>query len=197
MYCKNCGKEIQEGTVCSECIVKSEENITETKSVSDNTIHTNEALTSEEAVAKAKEDKRDMIIGLAVIVIIIVVIFSFISWIFSGCSASDDDYISAARNIISKQLKAPSSAIFSNERIIEQDDYDRTIVALTVESQNSFGGYVTNNCYVLITEYNSDDDTFTYNTVTGVHIVDAGFDFLEDTYIKKLKESTNWNKPLE
>ena len=108
----------------------------------------------------------------------------------------DEDYISAAETIISKQLKAPSTAIYSDENIEAQDDYGRTIVSLTVESQNSFGGYVTNTCYVLIESYDTEEDTFTYNAATGVYISDFG-DSFSDTYISRLKESTDWNKPSD
>ena len=114
----------------------------------------------------------------------------------SNGKAKDEDYISAAETIISKQLKAPSTAIYSDENIEAQDDYGRTIVSLTVESQNSFGGYVTNTCYVLIESYDTEEDTFTYNAATGVYISDFG-DSFSDTYISRLKESTDWNKPSD
>lgn len=194
MLCKNCGKEIGEGAAfCPECGTKVEKDKTE------NTPFTKigtDSVSSADSAAKSKEDKQNTIIGLAFIAIIIGVIILVCSLIFSGETASDDDYISAAKTVISKQLKAPSTAIYSDEKIEAQDDYGRTIVSLTVESQNSFGGYVTNSCYVLIESYDTDEDTFIYNAVTGVYLSEFG-DRYADTYIDKLKESTDWNKPLE
>lgn len=194
MFCKNCGKEMKNGSAfCPECGTKVEqdktENIPFTKIGTD-------SVSSADSAAKSKEDKQNAIIGLVFIAIIIGVIILVCSLIFGGGAASDDDYISAAKTVISKQLKAPSTAIYSDEKIEAQDDYGRTIVSLTVESQNSFGGYVTNSCYVLIESYDTDEDTFTYNKATGVYVSEFG-DSFADTYIEQLKESTEWDKPLE
>lgn len=194
MLCKNCGKEIRESAAfCPECGTKVEQDKTENTPFTK--IGTN-SVSSADSAAKSKEDKQNTIIGLVFIAIIIGAIILVCSLIFSGGTASDDDYISAAKTVISKQLKAPSTAIYSDEKIEAQDDYGRTIVSLTVESQNSFGGYVTNSCYILIESYDTDEDTFIYNEVTGVYLSEFG-DRYADTYIDKLKESTDWNKPLE
>lgn len=181
MFCKNCGKEIKNGDdFCRECGTKTEE-------VSVNNANAI-AVTAE---TPKKKYPAKLVIGAIIAVIVIIVIACSV-----GGTASDDDYISAAKTVISKQLKAPSTAIYSDEKIEAQDDYGRTIVSLTVESQNSFGGYVTNTCYVLIESYDTDEDTFTYNAVTGVYLSEFGDNFA-DTYIDKLKESTEWDEPLE
>ena len=195
MICKNCGKEMKDSAAfCPECGAKVDRSASEDNPSA--TIETN-AVTSAESVAKAKENKKNkLFVKLVLIDAIIIVIGLIFACVFASDTASDSDYISAARTVISKQLKAPSTAIYSNEKIEAQDDYGRTIVSLTVESQNTFGGYVTDTCYVLIESYDTDEDTFIHNPVTGVYISDFG-DRYADTYIEKLKESTDWDKPLE
>ena len=193
MFCKNCGKELKKGAAfCHECGAKVELNET----VQANPIETNvpqPAMANNGVATSIKKMSKEKLILIIAIPIWIIII---IACAVDGGTASDDDYISAARTVISKQLKAPSTAIYSNEKIEAQDDYGRTIVSLTVESQNSFGGYVTNSCYVLIESYDTAEDTFTYNKATGVYVSEFG-DSFADTYIDKLKESTEWDKPLE
>ena len=193
MFCKNCGKEIKDGAAfCSECGTKAESNAFAQANQIDVGAFQSAMANSRGSVAVKKKSKgKFILIGVFAVLIIIV-----IACAMGGGAASDEDYISAARTVISEQLKAPSTAIYSNEKIEAQDDYGRTIVSLTVESQNSFGGYVTNTCYVLIESYDTAEDTFIYNKMTGVYISDFGDNFA-DTYIDKLKESTEWDKPLE
>lgn len=193
MYCKNCNKEIgNNAAFCPECGAKVESNaIVQEKSIDAGAFQSAMANSGGTVAVKKKSKGKSVLIGVFAVLIIIV-----IACAMGGGTASDEDYISAARTVISKQLKAASTAIYANEKIEAQDDYGRTIVSLTVESQNSFGGYVTNSCYVLIESYDTAEDTFTYNKVTGVYISEYG-DSFTDTYVDMLKESTEWDEPLE
>ncbi|MBQ6169843.1 zinc ribbon domain-containing protein [Ruminococcus flavefaciens] len=186
MICKKCGKEIQDGiNVCPYC------------GIGINGAVPNTSGTAAVAEKPKKKHKGLMIFCYitAILLLSVIVIAIFADDEGESKTVSEKEYIIAAENIIKKDLKAPSTAIFSNEKIADEDEYGRKIVTFTVESQNSFGGYVTSNCYVLITGYDSNDDSFTYNAATGVITSEQGFDFLEESYIKKLKESTEWNQP--
>ena len=191
MFCRKCGKEMKPNEkFCPSCgaKVETEETVQAGSSVTD---------AAPNIVGTLPEKKKYPVKTVVIAIVVVVFAVILVSVLSSGNGkAKDEDYISAAETIISKQLTAPSTAIYSDENIEAQDDYGRTIVSLTVESQNSFGGYVTNTCYVLIESYDTEEDTFTYNAATGVYISDFG-DSFSDTYISRLKESTDWNKPSD
>lgn len=132
------------------------------------------------------------------IIVVVAIVAVVLFFIFSGGTSSkvsDEDYYSAAKTVVSQNLRAPTTAKYYNWKILAQDDYGRTIVFCNVDSQNGFGGYGQLSCYVLITSYNTDDDTFTYNT--DVIMEEGNLDFLADTYVERLKGNVNWNQPLD
>ena len=173
MFCRKCGKEMKPNEkFCPSCgaKVETEETVQAGSSVTD---------AAPNIVGTLPEKKKYPVKTVVIAIVVVVFAVILVSVLSSGNGkAKDEDYISAAETIISKQLKAPSTAIYSDENIEAQDDY------------------VTNTCYVLIESYDTEEDTFTYNAATGVYISDFG-DSFSDTYISRLKESTDWNKPSD
>lgn len=78
-------------------------------------------------------------------------------------NVSDSNYIGAAKTLINKALKNPSTAQYNSASVYEKDNYGRAIVYLDVSAQNSFGGWVRSEYYVCIQSYDS-DGTFTYSS---------------------------------
>lgn len=74
----------------------------------------------------------------------------------------DEKYIAAAKTLVDKILKNPTTAIFNSERIYEKDNFGRAIVYLDVSGQNSYGGWVRQEYYVAINGFQNDDQ-FNYN----------------------------------
>ena len=133
---------------------------------------------------------KQKLIRIAVPVIILIIVIS----IFVPNGPSDEDYISGAKTAISKQLISPATATYSNEKIVEKDDYGRVLVTLSVDSQNGFGAYVRNNYAVVIESYDTGTDEFVYypNGITG-----WTSDFSKEFSIEAAKLAANWNEPLE
>lgn len=77
-----------------------------------------------------------------------------------AATASDEEYISAAKSLISEYLKNPSSAVYNSESVVETDDYGRGIVHLDISAQNSFGGYVRTDYFVCIQEIRGNHYTY-------------------------------------
>lgn len=89
---------------------------------------------------------------------------------FSDSSSSgkgtNDQYINAAKGVISGSLKDPTSAIWNEAYVVETDSYGRAIVYVDVSATNSFGGYVRDAYYVCIqsiTGSSSDGVHYQYN----------------------------------
>lgn len=80
---------------------------------------------------------------------------------YSG--VTNEDYIGAAKTLISNNLKNPSTAVYNSSSVYEKDDYGRAIVHLDVSAQNSYGGWVREDYYVIIQSYKS-NGKFTYNS---------------------------------
>ena len=118
----------------------------------------------------------------------------FLSMIGGDISSrmSDGAYISCAKTVASDLLKSPSTAQFSDARIVERDDYGRVLVTMTIDSQNSFGAYVRKYFAVVIHSYNDDTGEFYYG---GVQTWDNSR--WEDIFLENAKEAAGWNEPLE
>lgn len=130
---------------------------------------------------------------IAIPVIIIIVLINAIG---GGSHGSNDDYIGCAKTVVSKQLRSHSSAQWSNEKVVEKDDYGRVLVTLTVDSQNGFGAYLRTHYAVVIESYDKKTDEFTYQ-YGGVESWSDQYDFLEDACIKNVKKGSNWNEPIK
>ncbi len=133
---------------------------------------------------------KQKLIRIAVPVLVFIIVFSIIM----PKGPSDEDYISSARTAVSEKLKSPATAVFSDETIVDKDDYGRVLVTLTVDAQNSFGAYVRENYAVVIKSYDTSTDKFVYYPNSVQHWTD---DYLEEALIEGAKMAANWNEPLE
>lgn len=119
--------------------------------------------------------------------------------LFSGSSLdvviNEDFYISCAKTAIAKRLKSPSTAIWYNERVVEQDAYGRVLITMAVEAQNGFGGYSKSYYAVVIYGCNPSEGTFKYNRLNGVQMCETE-DFF-NVVIKSAKELSNFGEPFE
>lgn len=134
--------------------------------------------------------KKNKIIHLAVPLIIVVILFS----LFSGGGISDEDYIDCAKSVAYNQLKAPSTASFSDGKVVEKDDYGRALVTFTVDAENSFGAYVRTYYAIVIETYDKSTEQFTYNRFAVQHWTNSIDD---DIYLEAAKLAADWDKPLE
>ena len=82
----------------------------------------------------------------------------------SSYHANDEEYISAAKTLMDKNLKNPSTATYNSASVVERDSYGRGIILLDVSSQNGFGGWVREEYYVCITGFQS-ENYFEYNNI--------------------------------
>ncbi len=112
--------------------------------------------------------------------------------IFGVGKASEEDYVNCAKIAISDQLKAPSTARYYNGRIIDEDKYGRVLVGLTVEAQNSLGGYDKNHWVVIIVDYDKSSEEF-------IHTTALHYDYteMEELYVESAKTFANWGEPLD
>ena len=117
------------------------------------------------------------------------------------------DVINAAKTVISKNLRAPSTAIWGNEcQVLDSDDYGRFLTYITVEAQNGFGGYVESAYMVVLQSVNSYGN-FKYNpyfsyiessVISGyINPVDSYKNGTVSTPVQQLLEMNNWNKEKE
>lgn len=181
-YCNNCGKILQEGETCG-CIK------------TDNTQNAqNPQTTSPTSSKQIKWLNPKFVVPIAVFVVILSVVIGTVIGLTPE-KTSDDDLIRCAKTLVSEQLKSPGSATYSNETVVERDEYGRALVTLTVDSQNGFGAYLRSNFIAVIKTYNKSDDTFTYDSTNGVQSYTE--EFLKDTLIERAKEASDWGKPLE
>lgn len=133
---------------------------------------------------------KSKIIHIAVPILIVIALFSF----FSGGGVSDEDYIVCAKSVAYNQLKAPSTASFSDAKVVEKDDYGRALVTFTVDSENSFGAYVRTYYAIVIETYDKSSEQFTYDRFGVQHWTNSSAD---EIYIEAAKEAADWNEPLE
>ena len=134
--------------------------------------------------------QKNKIIHIAMPIVIIIALFS----LFSGSGTSDDDYIDCAKTVASNHLKAPSTASYSDCKVVEKDDYGRALVTLTVDSENSFGAYVRTYCAIVIESYDESTEKFTYNRMSFQTWTDKSY---EDIGIEAAKTLGNWDEPLD
>ena len=109
---------------------------------------------SEEEFVAAKNAFRNFVaVSIAITVVCSVAMSVAVTSAFeSSKSSGDNDYsiYSTAESAVKSQLKAPSSAKFSNRQIV-QSSSNTWIVTGTVEAQNSFGVYLSNTYKVVVT----------------------------------------------
>lgn len=106
----------------------------------------------------------------------------------------EEHYFSVAEQLVSENLKSPSTALYSEEEIVEEDDYGRVLVRLAVDAENGFGATIRNYAAVVIVDYDEDEETFRYNSYFAVQLYDSksSQENVEDV----VKSNNNWNEPF-
>lgn len=106
----------------------------------------------------------------------------------------EEHYFSVAEQLVSENLKSPSTALYSEEEIVEEDDYGRVLVRLAVDAENGFGATIRNYAAVVIVDYDEDEETFRYNPYFAVQLYDSksSQENVEDV----VKSNNNWNEPF-
>ena len=158
------------------------ENNNTSVTVNNETINT---IPTENVNVKAKKSLPKII---PIIIGIIAVVF--IINLFGG-SSIENIAIGCAKTVISDQLKAPSSAIWHDCKIIDKDSYGRYLVYINVEATNSFGGYVTNEYLVVVKDVKKSGE-FSYNPNFAVQSVNSS---TYDLVVDVTKELNSWNEP--
>lgn len=75
--------------------------------------------------------------------------------------ATNDTIIGAAKQLIDNNLKSSSTAIWGKCEKVDEDNYGRCLVYVSLEAQNSFGAYSKLNYFVVL-QYVDYDGKFTY-----------------------------------
>lgn len=194
MICNNCGNDVGNSKFCSKCGNKILKNMPlenankASKDLSKYGIKNNNSIDSNQKSFNSPAKKGKFLYILAPFIIFLV-----ISFFFKG-GTTDSDYISCAQTLIKQHLTSPSSAKFSNGKVLEKDDYGRRLITLTVESQNGFGVYLRDNFAVVITSYDKKTGEFTYKKDA---IMSLNQDEINDLSVDYLKTASNWNEPIE
>lgn len=154
---------------------------------------------SHETIAKVKE-QRKIAIGAAVAVFAAIIVFGTGLFNFGeNNNISDNDYYSAVRSIVGKQLKSPSTAHYYDYSIEAEDDYGRRIIFCHCDAQNGFGGYSQLCCWVMVDKVEKDGDKINYTYAkSNVIVGEGGADFLNDQYVQRIIDNdSKWNQPLD
>lgn len=154
---------------------------------------------SYETIAKVKK-QRKIAIGAAVAVFAAIIVFGTGLFNFGeNNNISDNDYYSAVRSIVGKQLKSPSTAHYYDYSIEAEDDYGRRIIFCHCDAQNGFGGYSQLCCWVMVDKVEKDGDKINYTYAkSNVIVEEGGADFLNDQYVQRIIDNdSKWNQPLD
>lgn len=76
-------------------------------------------------------------------------------------AASDSTIIGCAKTLINDTLKSSSTAIWGTSELVDEDNYGRSLVYVSLEAQNGFGGYQKLNYFVILQDVKIDGN-FTY-----------------------------------
>ncbi len=127
---------------------------------------------------------------------------------YKYCPASTDTIIGCAQTLISNQLKAPSTAIWGKSEKVDEDNYGRCLVYISVEAQNSFGGLVKSD-YLVILQDVSTNGKFTYLPYVSIYTIEtfvsSPYSYIEDykngniyPVVQTFLDNNNWNvRPVE
>lgn len=197
MFCKKCGEKLPDNIkFCSKCGESIVPVPPDNKVISDpSMLHEskplNEVVTPVPKKIKKKSSLK-LILSIFFGIFAIIVVCAMCS---GESSASNDDYIIAARYLVRSQLKAPSTAVFSDETVEETDDYGRVIVSLTVDSQNSFGAMLRRYAIVAIQSIDKKNEMVRHKEEVSVQFYDDAV--LKDSAIEMTKSLNDWNEPIE
>lgn len=135
--------------------------------------------------------RHPVIYALLSLGIVLFLIIRLVSFLHLG-GPSDQTIFNCAQTVINMELKSPSSASYSNDKILDHDSYGRYIVYANVDAQNSFGAYLRGSYVALVWNVQS-NGKFTYNPLISAVSLDS---MTQDTAVQLLKEENDWGKPL-
>lgn len=80
---------------------------------------------------------------------------------YRSSPATTDTIVNCAETLISNNLKSPGTAIWGKSEKVDEDNYGRCLVYVSVEAQNGFGGYIKSDYFVIL-QYVESNGKFTY-----------------------------------
>ena len=211
-FCKYCGKQLPDNiTVCDVCQAERTQLTPQTVAVpvaasvaapvqTPVTTPAGAPVATPVATMVQQPPKKNWLVAiipaLVGCVVFVCMMFAFFGRISDGNlfgPSKEEQYIAAAKDIISDNLKNPSSAIFNEAYLLEEDDYGRAIVFIDVTSENSLGGAVRDECYVCV---QSVDDDGRYTCSRYMSFVEANGSY-DEIYLNTLKSANNFGEPME
>lgn len=108
--------------------------------------------------------KRKKLISLLLFIVMGILLF------VTGCGleVNKEEFAEdAAKTVISNILKSPSSAIWYEVECLEYDGNGKYIVYVDVEASNSFGGMIRTKYFVCVSDFDLDEETFSYSSIFG------------------------------
>lgn len=111
---------------------------------------------------------------------------------YKDSHGTNKGYRDAAIGAVSSQLRSPSTASFSNVKVVDKDKYGRAIVTMIVDAQNGFGAYIRSEYAVCVFKQEGEYCWYTY---TGVQ--ENSYNLDSDIFIKSVKMSNGWDEPFD
>lgn len=176
MYCINCGNEVPiEAKYCAKCGAAVGGQPAPTP-----------VLEPPKGRASQPSKKKNLLATIVSFgVVVLYILIKICVWRMGDAKSAaqvDSAVKTGAQAIVREQLKAPSTAAFSNVEIEDKDEYGRYLVTLTVDAQNGFGAMLRSQ-WVVVLRYTG-GDRYSYN---------RNFAAMEYETLRKL----SWNDPME
>lgn len=200
MVCEKCGHRLEPDSVfCPYCGTPCKQSASQSTAAFQNQRDEQHHTGSSNNVPPAKspqsgqpwKKRHPVINSLLTLGVVLFVVIRMIIFFFPG-GPSDQTIFNCAQTVINMELKSPSSASYSNDKILDHDSYGRYIVFANVDAQNSFGAYLRGSYVVLVWNVQS-NGKFTYNPLISAVSLDS---MTQDTAVQLLKEENDWGKPL-
>lgn len=133
---------------------------------------------------------------IGIILILVIVIFSCTERKKEEAQKEQRKYVKeSAESFVDELLISPSTADYTEEKIIDKDKYGRYLVYLQVDSQNNFGAMVRSEWCVIV--YDVTEDEFKRDKSLGYIKGTNQIDVMSDSSLDILKDNNDWNEPLE
>lgn len=109
---------------------------------------------------------------------------------YRSSPATTDTIVSCAKTLISNNLKSPATAIWGKSEKVDEDNYGRCLVYVSVEAQNGFGGYIKSDYFVIL-QYVKSNGEFTYSPYSCMYeLTTYGATSTYDYYVSTYKDGT-------
>jgi len=106
---------------------------------------------------------------------------------YRSSPATTDTIISCAKTLIDNSLRSSSTAKWGTCEKIDEDNYGRCLVYVSLEAQNGFGAYSKLNYFVIL-QYVKSNGEFTYKPYSCMHELTVyGAQSVYDYYVKTYK----------